>query len=778
MRDLRASREARRAAAAEEAARRKAAVDYSFFKGDDDTAFGNRVWAANARSAVAEPRRATVLENSNEGGFHRSYPTDPFRTEIEFANNRLGGLRTDPTGSYLVRPPGPNASQVDIDNYMKLPRAQGSRNITLPQDMPFFEDGGYVDEDMRRDERDYEEPYYPENVPRSALSLDEEGAGPDAVPANPRPLPDRRGGYRQEGGDGGEPGRPVPRDEPRSRGGYRQEGGDEGEPSRGAPRTALSAPENKGNVTPRPVARRRGEEPRREAPRDGAQRGGAQRSEARQPVERSNRTGDESPTEFWINEARANGPGEAVRAGMNFIQQMFGFGQGAITPDANDPQRAQAVRAFATNSEAPTQEEVRQIDKAIDPEGKLPPHLRSLARLYGTYKYYEERGDRKKAESIAGAMLLNAKRNAQFYGAVVQDRIQRGDMKGAAGAAERAYGEYPDGNRVEVKPAGREFTFRVIDDEGKLTQEGRLSINEMMRMATGMQDGTEWFRSLGHLMGPKGSRSGSQRAPAPERLTADERREREARTERETGDRQRMDRIGAAERQQLSALDASAENSPTEQMDLRRGTMANAEAARSNERELIAADNAYRRAMPRTNVPKPDNEEILAGASDLLGTPATGNAEPDPVGKLPPEMRAPARAVIGRAAARAVMANPGLSSADAGRIIAGIVMNGREMRSDGTVAPKGDKASPGVFLDRQSLMDIHRFVAARASSVQAPAAPAPGAPARPQAQTSVRQRQVPSDIDAAAAAALGRGGATANTGQELQESVGNTYGLR
>ncbi len=223
---------------------------------------------------------------------------------------------------------------------------------------------------------------------------------------------------------------------------------------------------------------------------------------------------------------------EAIDAGMKQIASLFS-GKGAIA-DA-DPDRRANVEAFARHSDTATAQDMREADQAIDPKGELAPHLRSMARLNAAYDFWTKKGDPVKAAKVAASMMDYSRKVAMSGGATIQALIEKGNLAGAAKTAERVYDEMPNGNKLEMKPTkdGRAVEYKVFDPDGKPTDGGRLAINEFMRMATGLQDGTLWFQTMGYYGGlsktqqggGKGNRltqAGNRPAAAP-RTTAAER---------------------------------------------------------------------------------------------------------------------------------------------------------------------------------------------------------------------------------------------------------------
>jgi hypothetical protein len=202
---------------------------------------------------------------------------------------------------------------------------------------------------------------------------------------------------------------------------------------------------------------------------------------------------DYDPMQFVDMDSMAN----VVRGGMGWIQDTLGFGKSGI--QSADPRAQEGVRALASNAGAPSPDEVEELKNTVDPRKKLPTEeLRHIAAWNAMYKYHSERGELEKANRAAGAMLMYSKRAAQQAGTMAlatDDPVKRAKTIAAG------YTAMPDGQRMEVSGATKNgVKFKLIDDvTGKITEEGEATMDQMVEIATGMQNGTEWFRAAGQL---------------------------------------------------------------------------------------------------------------------------------------------------------------------------------------------------------------------------------------------------------------------------------------
>jgi hypothetical protein len=128
-------------------------------------------------------------------------------------------------------------------------------------------------------------------------------------------------------------------------------------------------------------------------------------------------------------------------------------------------------------------------------KGQLPPELREIAAYNASFQYWNSRGEPEKANRMAWAMLGAAKRAASQYGAVA---LAIDDPKKRAEVIAKGYNELvPDGNTMKItgsSPKG--VKFEMLDPKGNVTEQGALAMDDMVQLATGMVNGTQWLQSM------------------------------------------------------------------------------------------------------------------------------------------------------------------------------------------------------------------------------------------------------------------------------------------
>jgi len=207
---------------------------------------------------------------------------------------------------------------------------------------------------------------------------------------------------------------------------------------------------------------------------------------------------------------------EVVAAGMQGITENY-----QLANQQDPAARQQGLQRFARNEGAARPSEIREVDSAIDPNGQLGAGARQIARLYAGYKFYLDKGDAAKAKNYAASMLMYSKSVLSAAGPVLQVQAERGDTKGAARTVEQAYGALPTGQSIEATPVGNKgVRIQMFDADGNLTQKGEVTLNQLTQLATGMGDGTLWYRAMGLMSQPK--KSGMTEAEARRDRRAEE----------------------------------------------------------------------------------------------------------------------------------------------------------------------------------------------------------------------------------------------------------------
>ena len=188
----------------------------------------------------------------------------------------------------------------------------------------------------------------------------------------------------------------------------------------------------------------------------------------------------------------------AVKAGLNRIQDEL-RPSGAIS--AQDPAYQEKLQKFARGQGRMSDEEIREIDAVIDPDGTLPDASKSAARLAGIYKFYQDRGDPETASTVAARIILYNKFAAQTRGAMALQAINDGDLEsGVRLLADAQNKDNPDGKtaRGSVNPDGT-INFELGWDKltgFERTEGGRATKEDMVKLAQATASGVRTMSDL------------------------------------------------------------------------------------------------------------------------------------------------------------------------------------------------------------------------------------------------------------------------------------------
>ncbi len=215
------------------------------------------------------------------------------------------------------------------------------------------------------------------------------------------------------------------------------------------------------------------------------------------PVTRDVMDAERSDLEDWNPRSLVDieGARTAVAGGLKFGQRLLGLEtHHAAVPDAA-PLNPDGVTALQTNAGAPPREQIDVIHKTVDPKGELPPELRDIAGYNALQKFWTARGEPQKADAAAWNMLQAGKKAVSQYGAMalsVDDPVKRAQL------IARAHNEFlPDGEVMKITgKSGNGAKFELFDNKGDLTEKGVLAMDDMVKMATGMHNGTAYLQSM------------------------------------------------------------------------------------------------------------------------------------------------------------------------------------------------------------------------------------------------------------------------------------------
>jgi hypothetical protein len=209
--------------------------------------------------------------------------------------------------------------------------------------------------------------------------------------------------------------------------------------------------------------------------------------------------------------AKAAAP--AIAAGMDRIQAEL-KPSGAIS--AEDPAYQEKLQKFARGEGRMSEEEIKQLDSVIDPDGKLAPSARSAARIAAIYKFYQDKGEPDTARDVAARVILYDKFASQTRGAMALQALKDGDIESGVKLLEDAYNyNMPD---AKTARADRDDTGKVVvNDDGTInfnlgwdkltgfqpTQQGRAGKQDLIQLASNTARGTEQTQRLMMASGKK-----------------------------------------------------------------------------------------------------------------------------------------------------------------------------------------------------------------------------------------------------------------------------------
>ncbi|MBP33233.1 hypothetical protein [Methylobacterium sp.] len=215
---------------------------------------------------------------------------------------------------------------------------------------------------------------------------------------------------------------------------------------------------------------------------------------------------------------RLPGLHEALDAGMSSIARTFGLDdQTSALPDARSDRTAQ-VQRYHANEGAATPEDIRQIDQTIDPDNRLASDAKAIARLKAGYDFFLKRGEPDKAKKYSESILLYTRQAVQYAGAAAEQKLRSGDVQGAVKDITSAHNQIPDGSTMYVDKIGPNGTvdYRVVDEDGDLTERGQATTNQLLYLATGMKNGSEWLQQMQNARA--GSMTAAQKLAEKRRL--------------------------------------------------------------------------------------------------------------------------------------------------------------------------------------------------------------------------------------------------------------------
>ena len=181
-------------------------------------------------------------------------------------------------------------------------------------------------------------------------------------------------------------------------------------------------------------------------------------------------------------------------------------GEHGLTNDAvpGSPQAAQGRQNFLNGKGAASPEQLASVKKMIDPTGQLNENLANCAALEATSNFWLERGEPEKAAKASGAMMLLLRNTSAKYGDLATKELAAGHTLAGLKLIEKSYDQVPDGHSVSATPnpdGSAEVTHR--GPNGQVVWQGRATPAQLLSVAIGLKDGTEYWKQLIQNAGSK-----------------------------------------------------------------------------------------------------------------------------------------------------------------------------------------------------------------------------------------------------------------------------------
>jgi hypothetical protein len=190
-----------------------------------------------------------------------------------------------------------------------------------------------------------------------------------------------------------------------------------------------------------------------------------------------------------------------VRFGLAAMQEVYGTSKGA---SALDKGHSAIVEGVTKKPNAMTDQQYQQVAKVVDPHDELTEGARLIASLNAGVKNALSKGDVKSAKALAVGMVEMSAINSEKYGRYAMELIQKGDTKGAVHFLQKAYDTMPDGKELDafVAPDGLVHA-RTRDSEGNVQDLGAFGGQQLMKVATGVANGSTYWQTMSRLAGMK-----------------------------------------------------------------------------------------------------------------------------------------------------------------------------------------------------------------------------------------------------------------------------------
>ena len=193
---------------------------------------------------------------------------------------------------------------------------------------------------------------------------------------------------------------------------------------------------------------------------------------------------------------------------------------------ATKPKKGQSRISVISGEGAATPDEIKAMDKVIDPEGRMEPYRKGAQRLVTAYNFFVEKGETEKARNVAKRIVAFHNQAARVQGQLAQAAIERGDLRAASKLVTDAYNEnIMDGKTIEAQPTPRGTVAYKTDNEAFAQQQGEIGAQQLWALASGAADGSAFLDAMTDLAATaksKGSYSADVKAAAQARKSYEE----------------------------------------------------------------------------------------------------------------------------------------------------------------------------------------------------------------------------------------------------------------
>jgi hypothetical protein len=167
---------------------------------------------------------------------------------------------------------------------------------------------------------------------------------------------------------------------------------------------------------------------------------------------------------------------------------------------ATKPKKDQSRISVISGEGAASPEEIKAIDKVIDPENRMEPYRKGAARLVTAYNFFVEKGDMEKARNVAKRIVGFHKLAAQTQGNLAMAALERGDLRAASKLVTDAYNENVfDGNTLEAAPTPRGTVMYKTNNKNFAQEQGEVGAQELWALAAKVADGSAFIDSMTDL---------------------------------------------------------------------------------------------------------------------------------------------------------------------------------------------------------------------------------------------------------------------------------------